>query len=199
MPSKHNVITVGIIVFFLSTIALSFLYGPWRRTYNVPAQVLSVESTEQIARIWEEKGLRGRIVICFTRYLNAVDIKESKDYKVTEKSMDNGILRKVYHIAPDSAWPEIRYALSKMNGVRTTQNGYIGIFDSGRVYINPLSRFSSQSEKSLILIEPKVWTTDEINLIAGKLKSGAVVSDLIIIVRGSERDAELFRTVMKQP
>jgi hypothetical protein len=159
-------------------------------------QVLTVETSDQIAQAWEKTGVKGRVAICFTRYLNAVSVKESTDLKVTERSMETGILRKVYHIAPDSAWPEIRSALSKMNGVRTTQDGYIGIFENGRVYINPLSSFSQLSEKALIIIEPKVWTAAELLKISGKLKSGSISSDLVVIIRGSEQDAALFREAL---
>lgn len=197
MRHKHLAFTAVIIIFFISTIALTFLYGPWRRTYNVPSQVLSAESSDQIARIWEKAGVKGRAAICFTRYLNAVEMKGSKDINVTENAMEKGILRKVYHIAPDSAWPEIQSALSKMNGVRTTQDGYIGIFENGRVYINPLSRFNQLSEKALIIIEPKIWSPAELLKISEKLKSGGISSDLVVIIRGTEQDVALFSNSLK--
>jgi hypothetical protein len=184
------------IAFFLTIISLTFLYGPWKRSYNEQPLVLTVETSEQIAPILKKTGVKGRVAICFTRYLNAVEGKESTDLKVTERSMESGIFRKVYHTAPDNAWPEIRSALSKMNGVRTTQDGYIGIFENGRVYINPLSSMSQVSEKALIILEPKVWSPAELLAIAEKLRSGSISSDLVVIIRGTEQDAALFRRAL---
>lgn len=110
--------------------------------------------------------------------------------------MNHGVVRKVFHVAPDSAWPEINGALSKRNDMRPTPEGFIGIFDDGRVYIMPLSRFSPVAEKALIIVEPKIWSNNELMQIVEKLKSGRISSDLVVVIRGSEKDAELFRQVM---
>ena len=74
--------------------------------------------------------------------------------------------------------------------------GFIGIFNAGRVYIMPLSKLSNIREKALLILEPAVWTPDELSRIAGMLRAGEITSDLAIIIRGSEKDAELFRSVM---
>lgn len=198
MSIKHRAVITGIIVLFISVVAYTYLYGPWQRSFNAQSpQVLKAESTEQIARILDSAGVKGRIAICFTRYLNALESKESKGFTVTESSMEKGIFRRVYHIAPDRAWPEISDSLSKRNGIRPISEGFIGIFDYGRVYIMPLSRFSQSTEKALIIVEPKVWTEDELKQIVSKLKSGSISSDLVIIIRGSEKEADLFRHALE--
>jgi hypothetical protein len=196
MSIKQSALLAGIVLFFSGVLAGTFLYGPSRRSFTTPPQVLSVESTEQIARTFASTGVKGRIAICFTRYLNAVDGKESKSLKVTEDSMEKGIIRRVFHVTPDSAWPEISAALAKRNGIRPIPEGLIGIFDNGRVYIMPLSRFSQTTEKALIIVDPNIWTQDELTQIANKLKSGSISSDLVVIIRGSEKDASLFRQAL---
>ena len=192
MPIKQRALLAGITVFFLAVIALTFLYGPSQRSFNASPQVLLVETNEHIAKVFKTTGVKGRIAICFTRYLNALEGKDSKDLKVTENSMEKGIIRRVFHITPDSVWPEISNALSKRNGIRPIPEGYIGIFDNGRVYIMPLSRFSHIKEKALIIIEPKIWTQDELQQIANKLQTGKISSDLVVIIRGSEKEAKQF-------
>jgi len=195
---KQTVLLAGITLFFISVIAFSFFYGPMRRSFASPPKVVLVDSTAHIAKEWQADAVRGRIAICFTRYLNAVETKESTDLKATEQSMKLGIIRKVFHITPDAAWPEISGALSKRDYLRSTPEGFIGIFDDGRVYIQPLSRFSTIAEKALIIVEPKVWTEEELVHIANKLQSGTISSDLVVIIRGSEKDAELFRRAITQ-
>lgn len=194
--SKNTVLLAGIILFFFSVLAFSYLYGPTRRSLASPSKILTVETTEQILQAWETSRVKGRIAICFTRYLNALETKESKSLKVIEGSMHKGILRRVYHITPDSAWPEIQGVLAKRDDMRPTSEGFIGIFDDGRAYIMPLSKFSRMTEKVLLIIEPKVWTGAELSQIAEKLKSDRISSDLVVIIRGSEQDAELFRHAM---
>lgn len=189
-----RVLTLAVITLvFAATVIFLNQYGPAQRSFASPPAVLLAESTAQIARAWETTGVKGRIAICFTRYLNAVEAKESTDFKVTEISMEKGVLRKVFHIPPDASWPEISGALSKRYDMRPTTDGFVGIFNYGRVYITPLSRFSGVTEKALVIIEPKVWTNRELIQIAEKLKSGDISSDLVIIIRGTEKEADLFR------
>lgn len=136
------------------------------------------------------------MAICFTRYLNASETKESKEINVSELSLHQSTLRKITHVTPDSSWPEIEKTLSERNIMRATPEGFIGVLDDGRVYIMPLSRFTYVAEKSLIIVEPKVWTRDQLLQIVDKLKSGKLSSDLIVIIRGSDEDADLFRQAL---
>jgi hypothetical protein len=194
--AKHITLLAGITVFFIAVVVFSYLYGPMRRSFVSTTKVLLVESTEQTAQAWETSGVKGRITICFTRYLNALEEKESKNVKVTELSMQKGIIRRVFHITPDNAWPEISGALSKRNDMRPTPDGFIGLFDYGRVYIMPLSRSPLIEEKALIIVEPRVWSHEELLQIVDKLRTGRISSDLVIIIRGSDKDAELFRQTL---
>lgn len=196
MQAKQSALLAGIILFFFSVVAFSYLYGPMRRSFATPPQIIAAETSGQIALILGAGAVKGRIALCFTRYLNALETKESKDIKATELAMHHGIFRKVFHIPPDSAWPEIRGTLANRDDMRPTPEGFVGIFDDGRVYIQPLTHFSHLTEKAVIIIEPKVWTEAELKQIADKLKSGGISSDLVVIIRGSESDAELFRYAM---
>lgn len=195
MPARIASLTV-ITVLFTVAVIFSYSYGPSRRSFAARPTVLSVETTEQILQVWESHGVKGRIAICFTRYLNVLETKESKEAKATERAMNLGIVRKVYHVPPDSAWPEIHASLSRRTDMRPTPEGFIGIFDDGRVYIAPLSRFAPFREKALFLVEPKIWSPDELMRIVDLLKSGSMSADLVVIVRGAEREAEPFRRAL---
>jgi len=194
--SKQISLLAGIVIFFFAVLAFTFFYGPSQRQFVASPTVILVDSTAQIADAWEATGVKGRIAICFTRYLNAAESKDSTDMKVVERSMEYSIVRRVYHVTPDVAWPEIQRELSKRYSMRHTAEGFIGMFNDGRVYIMPLSKFSNLTEKALVIVEPKVWSRDELMQIASKLQSGQISSDLAVIIRGSEKDAELFRSAM---
>lgn len=193
---KQIVLIFAITCFFISAVLFSYLYGPDVRSFTSSPKILAVESTEEIFQAWETSHVKGRVAICFTRYLNSLESLESKGLKTTELSMQKGILRKVFHIPPDNSWPEISEELSKRNYMRPTVEGFIGIFNYGRAYIMPLSKFTQVTEKALVIVEPKVWTSGELTQIAEKLQSGKISSDLLVVIRGSEKDAELLRQVM---
>lgn len=194
--SRNTLLLIGIAILFVLVVIISHSYGPSRRVYLSAPQVHSAETTAEIARAWDESGARGRIAICFTRYLNALPEKESQDLKVTETAMEKGIIRRVYHVPPKRAWPEIEAALSKRIDMRPTREGFIGIFDYGRVYIQPLELLAPLQEKALVIIEPGVWTPAEIARISGMLQSGRIISDFILIIRGAENDVALFRAAI---
>ena len=194
MPAKQIVLLASIIVFFLSVVAFSNFYGPARRTFASPSKVLSVDTSDQITKAWKSSGVKGRIAICFTRYLNVLESKDSKEPLITELAMDHGIVRKVFHVVPEYAWPEVQKALSKRDDMRQTPEGFIGIFNNGRVYISPLSKLPPIDEKTLLIVEPKVWSQEELTQIGDRLKTGRLSSDLVTIIRGSENDAAIFRS-----
>ena len=194
MTAKQIVFLASIIVFFFSVVAFSSFYGPSRRTFASPPKVLSADTSDQITKAWESSGVKGRVAICFTRYLNALESKESKEPLITELALDHGIVRKVFHVVPENAWPEVQKALSKRDDMRQTPECFIGIFNNGRVYISPLSKLPPIDEKALLIVEPKVWSQEELTQIGDKLKTGRLSSDLLIVIRGSDKDAETFRS-----
>jgi hypothetical protein len=197
MSAKNRALLAGITLFSFAVLIFLYFYGPSRRVYATSPQVISLQTVDQILQTWQSGGFKGRMAICFTRYLNAHGAKDSKEANVAELALHQSILRRITHVPPDNAWQEINKVLSSRNIMRTTPEGYIGVFDDGRVYVMPLSKFSHVEEKSLIIIEPKIWSRDELQQIAEKLKSNKISSDLVIIIRGTEEDAALFRQSMK--
>jgi len=193
MFARNIAILVGITVFSFAVVIFLYFYGPSRRVYATSPKVISLQTVDQILQTWQSGGFKGRMAICFTRYLNAHESKDSKEANVTELALHQSILRRITHIPPDNAWQEIDKVLSSRNIMRATPEGYIGVFDDGRVYVMPLSKFSHVEEKSLIIVEPRIWSHEELQQIAEKLKSGKISSDLVIIIRGTEEDAALFR------
>lgn len=193
MPIKQVFLLAGITALFIYTIIFSYRYGPGQRSFLAKPEVQSAGTTGELLRVLETSGVKGRVAICFTRYLNALETIDSKEVAAMELAMNHGIVRKVFHVPPDVAWPEIRNALSRRNDMRTTHEGFIWIFNDGRVYIQPLSRFAPVTEKAVLIVEPAVWTNKDLTRIADMLKNGVLSSDLVVVIRGSKNDAELFQ------
>lgn len=192
-------LTTAIFVFSLGIIAQFSFYGPMRRSYVTPPQAHSVATSSEILRIWEREWIRGRVAVTFSRYLNALETKDAKDVKVMEQAMNHGLVRTAYHIVPDRAWPEVHDNFSRWPVVKQTDTGLVGLFEDGRVYVMPLSRFTAVTEQALAVIEPSVWTESEKRDIVAKLRSGAVRTDLLTVIRGTPADAGLFSPAVARP
>ena len=198
MPQRQLFLCSAIVLFFLGVIVFTqFYYGPSRRVHVSPPRVVSVDSGMQLEQVWQTSGVRGRTLVTFTRYLNAKETKDSKDADVTERGMQQGIIRRVFHVVPDSSWRDVSTTLAERKGMRPTSDGYIGIFEHGRVYIIPFSRFIPPSETSLLVIEPRVWTEPEQAKMITELKSGHLAADLMVIIRGTDQDAGNFRAAQQ--
>ncbi len=196
MSIKQKVVLIGITIISFSAIIFLHFFGPSRRSFVPTPRVVLVNSGAQIIQAWESNKVNGRILISFTRFLNAHESKNSTDINAAEISLNRNILRKIIHVPPDRAWPEIQEALSRRSDMRRSSEGFIGVYDDGRVYIKPFSRLDTIEEKALVVIEPRIWTDNELLQIAEKLKSNSLYSDLILIIRGSEHDATQFYDAM---
>lgn len=196
MPIKQIALFASISAFFFFAVFVSFYYGPTRRSYVSTPKIEAVGSSGQLAKALGASGVKGRVAIYFTRYLNAIETKESKEPLVTELAMDQGIIRKVFHVIPENAWTGVQTALLTRYDMRQTPEGFIGVFNSGRVYITRLSMLPPIKEKAILIVEPKVWTQEELIHIGEIIKSSYISSDLMIIIRGTGEDAEIYRTAM---
>ena len=193
MSNRQYVHSCISVIIFSSVLIFIHYYAQSRRKFVSPSRVESVVSTKQLEETWINANVRGRTLISFSRYLNALESIDSNDIKATEQALGKGILRRVFHVIPDNVWLEVSKNLAGRKGVRVTKEGYIGIFDGGRVYVQPLSRFRPPEEKSLLVIEPKVWTSPEQASIVAYLTSGRISTDLATVVRGTEQDVKILR------
>jgi hypothetical protein len=108
------------------------------------------------------------------------------------------ILRRIVHAPPDRAWPEIDRVLSTRPGMRPEPGagGYDWVSSDVRVRIAPLSRFEAVPEPALVVVEPRVWSPEELASILERVRTGAVRSDLLVIIRGSESEVDAFRRAL---
>ena len=172
MPLRQIYLCSAIILFFCTVLIFSIYYGPSQRISISAPNVIPVGSSYQLENVWQSSGVKGRTLILFTRYLNAVEAMESKELKATERAMELGIVRRVFHIVPDRSWKEVSKNLEGRKGIYQTKDGFIGVFEFGRVYIQPLSHFTPPLEQSLVVVEPKVWSEDDFTQIIGYLDQG---------------------------
>jgi hypothetical protein len=181
----------------LSVAAAAFLasqcYGTSRRVLVSPARVVEASAPEDIARAWDSAGVRGRVAVQFARRLNAVAPgADPAQSTYLEEALRRGVVRRVFHVVPDGAWAEVSANISRMHGQRQTALGFALFFDAGRVDVLPLSRFARVDEPALVVVEPAVWTHDELADIVQHVRGGDVRADLLAVIRGGPSDLALL-------
>ncbi len=182
------------LAFSVTVLAGAFSYGPSRRIFVSPGMVTRAAEPPEILQRWEAAGIRGRIAVVFTRRLNAVEPQpDGSETKYLQTAMHRGLVRKVFHVVPDSAWGEVSCNLA---GSRRTSSGFLLLHDEGRVHVMPLSRFERLEEPALVVIDPSNWTPADLQGIRAMLAERRVVSDYVTIVNGTDSD---FRTFGQPP
>lgn len=183
----RNVTILCIFIFAFGVLVFSFVYGPLQRTFASPERTVQVSSAADIDQLWESEGVRGRVAVIFTRRLNAERHGYySQELKYIELAMRRGIVRAVYYIVPDSIWDDViieNYSMPMLTPPMPTASGFVMLFEGGRVNVMPLSRFwPDAGEKALVVLEPGIWSSDDLAYIYRIVKSGNLPADLFAII-----------------
>lgn len=179
----------------LAALALLYciFYGPSQRVYTPSETIVSPALSADILQIWKESGAKGRLAILFTRRLNAEEPNAAGlagNYLQT--ALQQGIVRSAIHVLPDSAWSEVDRNLSNNPTVRRTPSGFVLLFDEGRVLVTALSRFKPVAEQALVVIEPSIWSADELRFLGKMVAERDVLTDILAVIKGTADDFELF-------
>lgn len=103
---------------------------------------------------------------------------------------EEGYIREIYHVVPDSAWPEIQRALEKDRAVAATGNAYRLVIgwgwggDWAPVTITRMKDLPVLKKRVLVMINRDVWGKAERADIARLLRNRTIVSDLLIDAGG---------------
>lgn len=192
MPNRM-IIYSAVLALVGFTLYLAFFYGPHKRSFIPKAQVNQITSATELGAVWEASGAKGRVAVLFTRHLNSENsLQDTEGVKYAELAMRHGIVRTIYHIVPDSAWPVVSANLAPSKSARTAPEGYVLIFPEGRVHVLPLSKYKALKEPALVVVEPGVWSKAEMDAVTNLIRSGALKTDLLGVIRGTKDDVDRF-------
>jgi len=182
----------------LLAIFVAFGLGPLRRAHTSPLRVVAVASPAEAYELWARSDVRGRVGFLFASDLvpaaygltEAERAASAPKVAAIERAMHHSLLREVHHVVPDAAWPGIAFGLGHVSIYRRDGPGLLGAFEDGRVHVLPLGALWPRQGEALLLIDAAVWSSAELEVIAGMLSSGAVRSDLIAVMNGKAGDLE---------
>lgn len=189
MPYKKVCIRAIILLSFC-VIVWTFAYGPAKRKFVLPDKVVTLRSAYELDSLWHTSGVHGRVAVLFARHMSQpFSLKTFPEMDYLDSAMNHGIVRTAYYIVPDRMWTEV-IANNVENPSLIVQpkiidpGYYILLHEGGRIHVIRFSKFipEQEGEKSLVVIEPAIWDSEEQGRIEGFIKSGQISSDLTVIV-----------------
>ncbi len=168
-----------ILVFFLATVVSLSVYSSSRRIYAPPQQI-NIDKPYKAYDVWEQLGVKGRVVLLFDRHLN-VDQEGSSvaESNYMHWAIAKNAVRAVYHVIPDNAWEEVKHNIQNIQ-VRDFSNGiYRSTIEGAPLYILRISDIPRLRDKVMMNINTDLYTEHEINEIKELLRSGKITADII--------------------
>jgi hypothetical protein len=191
-----------LVIVLLAAGALAFaaLYGPSRRVAVTPSRVVSVGSVAEASALWHTLGLRGRVGIVLAGDLVPAQFGTTEadrgasgpEIDALTGAMGHGILREVRHVIPDARWPAMSRSVAHVTIYWTTDTGYVGAFEDGRVHVLPASRLARNDEPALVVLEARDWSERELQEIARRIRRGDLRTDLVAVVSATPSQVALL-------
>lgn len=190
MISPRTAARGAIPLFVAATLLLVSLCGPLRRSHLTPARAVTVDSTAAFYDLCRSDGVRGRRAVVFARDLIPAEnpFGDSPEVHPLTDLMHHGMVRELFHVVPDRAWPEVTWNLANVSIYRSTSTGRVAAFEDGRVNVDRLSSFWPGDEVALLLVDPAAWTPPERQTLVNLVRAGRLRADLVALLRASPQE-----------
>lgn len=189
--SRHRVaFSLAVILLFLTVIIAMSLYGKSRRVYASGVTIITVDSPEEAYSVWNEKNVKGRILLLFGKYPH---VKKSWDYEgvreltasnFIELAAFNNIVRRMYFIIPDDNWEEIRQQgmFGSFRPVPGLERGlYLYNLAGTPIIATTPSSLPNLSETTMVYINGRRFDEAYVRDI---LSNKGIASDITVLYRG---------------
>lgn len=199
LPShiKNLKLVIPILLFVLVIIFLS-IYGTSSRNILKEHLVFEIKNPSKAFLIWKEYGVHGRILIFVDRYLT-IDVIFLKSIETRFSLMDlktppltddnflmlaiyNNIVRKIYHIVPDSLWLKIKEEFIKNKAFKFDGKSLRVTIEGVPLIILKALDFKLLKEKALIFINEESVSDYDASFL-NNLLYNEQLSDIVVIKR----------------
>lgn len=162
-----------------------------RRVLAEPAVVRCAVPEDALA-VWRRSEVHGRVLLHFARSIAmAVEPGPPAPGNYLARAIDEGLVRRVYHVIPDEAWAEVRTTLAARPGVVRDGEGFELQKAGAPIIVVPRAALPRVDEPALVTIEGERWSPRALEEIAAALR-GPIRHDLVTWYAGSpERVAVL--------
>lgn len=196
--NRENKVSAGIILLSLFTVCFSLFYGVSKRIYLEPAEVIRLMNPTSSVTVWNEKGVKGRTLVLFDRKIHAsMEETTLTDENFIYRAIMNNIVRKIYHIVPDSSWPEVKYTLINNPSVTYSQGIFKTTIEGTPLFVLRVREVPTLKERVLLHLNGDYWDNGDIHTITTLLKNNQLNTDLVTLSgRVSNSTVEEFKKLL---
>jgi hypothetical protein len=183
---------VAAIVFIAVLVAAAY-HGNGGRIIAAGKTSLVVDSPEKAYKVWEEKKVKGRILLLFDAYPYMLEygnyhgLPQLTQWNLIEYSTFQNIIRKIYLIVPDNDWEKFQRN-EIVVPIRQAGNLERGLFlnsDGGILMVATTpSSLPHISEETLVYINSRIFDHEQAMALLLRKK---IASDIIISYEGHGR------------
>lgn len=190
MYAHKTAYTLAIVAACVFVIFCALHRGARNRVMLTASQTVTVQSPDQAFTLWQQSGVRGRILILFDKYPHMKGLRnyhgspELTQWNLVEYSVLKNIVRKIYLVVPEGEWEELLLQKEK-RPIRPASNLARGMYLSTRSGIPfiavPPSSLGHISEEVLVYVNTELFDPAQV---AELLKQKTIRSDIMITYRG---------------
>lgn len=188
MYTNTTALSLLVLSLFITTIIVVNSHGHNNRVIAPDSTTHLIESSEQAYQIWENKKVKGRILLLFDNYPHSKGrINYNGEPRLTESNFVefavlNNVLRRVYYIVPDSQWGGFLKQETMTNPFREATSLERGLYlfnlNGIPLIALPLSSLPHLPEKPLVYINNAIFNNLQImeSLRQNKISSDCIIS-----------------------
>lgn len=149
-----------------------------RRVLDEPSVVRCLVPEDALGA-WRRAEVRGRILVHFARSIAMVDEPgPPSPHNYLARALGEGIIRRVYHVIPEEAWPEVRATLAARPEVVRDGERFTLQNAGAPIVVVPRTALPRLDEPALVTIEGERWSPEALAEIA-TLLGGSLRHDLV--------------------
>jgi hypothetical protein len=187
MNTHSTTWSVAAILLFIVVVIITSVHGYNSRIFASTATTNAIDSPEKAYKIWQDKHVKGRILLLFDDYPHAIGFNnypgtpQLSPSNLVEFSIFGNIVRKLYFIVPETKWMEFRRQLSMYRPLRDVPGianaQYLFSFSGIPIIAVTPSSIPSLSETVLVYVNTGLFNyADTVALLARK----RISSDILI-------------------
>lgn len=185
--------SLAAIILFITVITVVGYHGNNNRIFASGKEILTVDTPKKAYAIWQEKRVKGRILLLFDNYphmmgrFNYVGEPQLGESNLIEFSIFRNIIRKIYFIVPDAAWDDF-LGQKTTKPITTIESLEKGIFlynlNGLPIIATTPSSLPHISEEALVYINNSVFDADQAQTL---LSQKRIASDITVIYRAGSK------------
>ncbi len=182
-PRAAAMRTAAIVVAFAAVLLVCASQGAAHRRYAAPPAFRSVPDHLSAYKEWVREGVKGRVLCLFDRRAFVSEKgEEPNEDNYLDLAVRHGIVRRVYHFVPASAWGDVQDHLRGDPRFTFDGSAFVYPMEEGRLIVTTLDHLDHFDERVLAIVNPVSWSGAELERVGRMLRDHRIDSDLAMVL-----------------